>query len=64
MKPTILTTLALGLIASISGVIFKVLHLSDGNSLLMGGIFLTLIGSALLALQWGEKAHQEGDPLT
>jgi hypothetical protein len=50
MKFTIIGTLALGFSVAIGGATFKALEIAGGNSLLISGVFLTLIGSALLVI--------------
>ncbi|HHG86208.1 MAG TPA: hypothetical protein ENJ82_15770 [Bacteroidetes bacterium] len=59
MKSSIITTLALGLLTSIVGVAFKFLAFSGGGGLLIAGLFLTLIGGALLALQWAGESQND-----
>ena len=55
MKSTMIATLALGVIAAVAGGIAKTFHFAGGNGLLLAGVFLSLLGSALLVLQMSGK---------
>lgn len=55
MKSTIIGTLALGISTVIGGGVFKALDLAGSNGLLIAGVFLTLIGSALLVIDVAGK---------
>lgn len=55
MKLTIIGTLALGISTAIGGGVFKVIELAGANSLLIAGVFMTLIGSALLVIDMAGK---------
>ena len=55
MKSTMIATLALGLVAAVSGGVLKTLDFAGGNGMLLAGVFLALLGSALLVLQMSGK---------
>ncbi|MEM6270197.1 MAG: hypothetical protein AAF998_12220 [Bacteroidota bacterium] len=59
MKSTMIGTLALGLVAAVAGGVFKTFDLAGGNGLLLVGVFLSLMGSALLVLHLAGKPETE-----